>query len=426
MVKRKLPQIEHTSIENPYGIKPLGNLIFGNGNEIRTKGLGHFCSLGDQIIVEWLSSLDYKTLVKLGQTSKAWYCFVNVDDLWRQLYTKHFKDFEFVKDWKTSFKSHFTNPQPETIIRCDGMYSDLLFTSWRCTHVPLEDLCSWNDTIDKRSQLSMQDFMNDYCLKNKPVIITDIVKKWNAYKHWDLEYFLHTYPDKMFHAEAFNVTFKSYYAYMLQQHEESPLYLFDKTFARDSVLQNDYQVPEYFAADLFKHLGDERPDYRWLIVGPKRSGSTFHVDPNATSAWNAIIRGRKKWVMYPPESVPPGVFPSSDGSQVTSPVSVAEWFMNWYDPKDIARRGGIECVCEEGELIYVPSGWWHIVLNLEDCIALTQNFVDDGNLALRTGATADSAMVLSCSTKKLNMSRINTVLMNPLSPAMSPASLMVL
>lgn len=53
-------------------------------------------------------------------------------------------------------------------------------------------------------------------------------------------------------------------------------------------LARDYEVPAYFADDLFEALGEEdRPDYRWLIIGPKHSGSSFHVDPNATSAWNA-------------------------------------------------------------------------------------------------------------------------------------------
>jgi len=47
--------------------------------------------------------------------------------------------------------------------------------------------------------------------------------------------------------------------------------------------------------DLFSFLGEEkRPDYCWIIAGPKRSGSSFHIDPNGTHAWNAPILGRKR------------------------------------------------------------------------------------------------------------------------------------
>ena len=67
------------------------------------------------------------------------------------------------------------------------------------------------------------------------------------------------------------------------------------------------QVPKYFDEDLFSVLGDAgRPDHRWLIMGPPRSGSTFHKDPNATSAWNAVVTGSKKWILYPPNVLPPG------------------------------------------------------------------------------------------------------------------------
>lgn len=41
----------------------------------------------------------------------------------------------------------------------------------------------------------------------------------------------------------------------------------------------------------------------------------------------------------------------------------------------------LEGVCETGEVFYVPSGWWHLVVNLEASIAVTQNFVCPSNLS---------------------------------------------
>ena len=63
------------------------------------------------------------------------------------------------------------------------------------------------------------------------------------------------------------------------------------------------------------------------------SGSTFHKDPNATSAWNAVITGSKYWIMFPSSSTlppPPGVFVSADQSEVTSPLSIAEWLLGFH------------------------------------------------------------------------------------------------
>jgi hypothetical protein len=71
---------------------------------------------------------------------------------------------------------------------------------------------------------------------------------------------------------------------------------------------------------------------------------------------------------------PPGVIVSEDGSEITAPLSIAEYLLNFHK---IARAtpGCKEGVCRAGEVLHVPSGWFHLVLNLEESIAVTQNFV---------------------------------------------------
>lgn len=50
-----------------------------------------------------------------------------------------------------------------------------------------------------------------------------------------------------------------------------------------------------FQEDFFDVLNeDQRPSFRWLIVGPERSGASWHIDPGLTSAWNTLLSGRKR------------------------------------------------------------------------------------------------------------------------------------
>ena len=46
--------------------------------------------------------------------------------------------------------------------------------------------------VERVSNITPIEFLRDYVSKNIPVIITDIVCKWDAYKKWDIEYLRNT------------------------------------------------------------------------------------------------------------------------------------------------------------------------------------------------------------------------------------------
>jgi JmjC domain, hydroxylase len=174
-----------------------------------------------------------------------------------------------------------------------------------------------------------------------------------------------------------------------------------------------------------------------IITDSPRAGSLLHVDPKHTSAWNALVVGRKWWVLISPDAdmfdqpngldcyqsstvkgntclemsadfddttaatvgaaaaAAAGVDLISDdslgdtestASQVTN---IPFWFHKTF-PAIVERNSHLEInkkliysfVQEEGETVFVPSGWQHAVLNLESSVAITHNFVSRNNKEL--------------------------------------------
>lgn len=293
-------------------------------------------------------------------------------------------DFRWQGTWRSTFLGQDQSREPS--VDCSDVYSDLLHRPNFCAHVHLlhytQNIPPANE-IARLQDLTVEEFEAKWV--DRPFILTQPVKQWKVYRDWSIEYLRDRYKEVGFRAESVDWPLGTYMDYLSSSSDESPLYLFDRDFADKMKLKitdekdgtADYWPPTCFGFDAFSVLGEERPDHRWLIVGPPRSGSTFHKDPNATSAWNAVIRGSKYWIMFrssPAIPPPPGVFVSADQSEVTSPLSIAEWLLGYHAE---ARRtpGCREGVCHEGEVLYVPSGWYHLVLNMETSIALTQNFV---------------------------------------------------
>ncbi|KDO31354.1 hypothetical protein SPRG_03971 [Saprolegnia parasitica CBS 223.65] len=381
------------SIAHPLGVKPWGNCFndMDKGiKECRTGGLGRLAALPDTVlnsIFEWLEPMDMATT---SATSRAWYIFAYHDEYWRTFVLENFGgDFVPQATWRQAYVAtrcpRATLPSAAPIV-VKGFYSDLLFQPFYCAQSPNALLTRASlaiDTIPRvdGNSLSVEAFKEQFEVPNLPVILTNVVSSWPAMDRWSDEYLYQVCGATKFYAGGFHMTMEQYLTYARTLHDDQPLFIFDKHFASTvPALAADYSVPKYFDDDLFKLLGSDRPDYRWLIFGPKGSGSSFHIDPNSTCAWNAIIRGAKKWIMFPPDVTPPGVHPSADGGEVSTPVSLMEWFVTFYKQTKTKAPVHLEGIVREGEVIFVPKGWWHLVLNTEECLAITQNFVCNSSL----------------------------------------------
>ncbi|KAJ5820217.1 hypothetical protein N7474_005808 [Penicillium riverlandense] len=369
---------------HPLGVKPTGNALLATWS--LRDAIGPFKRLPDELILALLEYFDGPSLLRVGRTCKAFYAFTRAEELWKTLFvSSELSSFTWRGTWRSTYLNLPASKVP--MVDCSHLFSDALYRPFNCAHIALEPFVS---NIPARNQIArFQDLSPDEFLAHwtdRPFILTEPVKAWPVYRDWTVGTLLSRYSQIKFRAEAVDWTLRTYGDYMADNSDESPLYLFDRAFVSkmgltvgppDQTPEAAYWPPSCFGEDFFSVLGSDRPDRQWLIVGPERSGSKFHKDPNATSAWNAVLRGPKYWIMFPSgekQHPPPGVYVSEDQSEVTSPLSIAEWLLSFHAE---ARRtpGCVEGICGEGEILHVPSGWWHLVVNLEPSIAITQNFI---------------------------------------------------
>jgi hypothetical protein len=118
-----------------------------------------------------------------------------------------------------------------------------------------------------------------------------------------------------------------------------------------------------------------------FALGGSGSGLTFH---RHADAFLSLVYGVKRWFLYRPGAeVAEGVegeggvngrsmtaSPSegSEGHVLYQPEGVGQWLNGTYPslmkPGAAASRKPLECVQLPNEVMYVPAGWHHAVLNI--------------------------------------------------------------
>eukprot|EP00929_Paragymnodinium_shiwhaense_P015237 TRINITY_DN12329_c0_g1_i1.p1 TRINITY_DN12329_c0_g1~~TRINITY_DN12329_c0_g1_i1.p1 ORF type:complete len:498 (-),score=112.02 TRINITY_DN12329_c0_g1_i1:15-1430(-) len=245
----------------------------------------------------------------------------------------------------------------------------------------------------RHGELSLEEFFERYEKKGLPCVIsgTPEVENWPAGKSWNWQEFCRRFPKATFrvgkedNGKAVRVGVDDFAKYMTSQVDDSPVYLFDNKFgdkSTEATLLSEYRIPSYFPDDYMELAGsDGRPPYRWVGIGPKRSGTVCHQDPLCTSAWNTLLEGRKRWLLLPAET-PRKV---AKGKAVMEEDDDDEAINYFLDLLPRLRKMGIEpveFVQYPGDTCFIPGGWWHCVLNLDDTVAVTQNYCGRHNFPL--------------------------------------------
>lgn len=359
---------------HPLGVLPTGN-TFLDDEYSRTKSMGMLGLLNDELLMVVLQDLPPKDLLNVGYTCKALYAYASFDELW-----KHHVYANPPSKWFGSWRSTYLSRQGPRIDATGKVYSDFLHRPWELSQIQYNKIITSTDKnlLPLYQEQEMTPGKFDEFGYTSPFM----VQLSNPVARWTADDLKKEFGDVVFQQEYMDWPLSLYVDFMRNNDDETPLYLFDCRSEAHSRLAWQPPCPHLFGRDrdYFTLLENKRPDHRWLIIGPPRSGSKFHKDPNATSAWNAVISGHKYWIFFPPSSPPPGVTTDADQGEVTSPLSLAEWFASGFYEDALERPDFKHAIQKPGQCMYVPSGWWHCVVNLDECVALTGNFVAEPQL----------------------------------------------
>ncbi|KAL4448536.1 hypothetical protein ABPG75_005755 [Micractinium tetrahymenae] len=429
---------------------------------VRRRGLGAFAAWPDELVCYFLAAapLSTRDLLALSSASKLMRLMVCEEPLWLQRHLDRcMRPFEYRGSWRATCLAYLADSGRPGLAAADllppapvpGFSSEVLYRRWYRCHVdlstflpgppePLPGSASYNCgsngqagvvaaavavaatgaaaaapnqpvlRIADASCMGAEEFEAKFDAPRQPVLLGGLTAGWpGSLEAWQPASLAQRFGDRLFKVTKPFMTggrtkmrLADYLAYCAQRHDEEPLYIFDSSFAEAvPELARQYAVPCVFRHDLFACLEYKREDYRWLVAGPARSGASWHVDPSATSAWNTLLSGRKRWALYPPGQVPPGVqvHIDADGHPSFQAPTSLQWYLEVF-PQLPADQRPLELVQQAGDTIFVPAGWWHCVLNLDLTVAVTQNFVSPANLeaavqwqALGAGSMFDPYLV---------------------------------
>jgi len=242
--------------------------------------------------------------------------------------------------------------------------------------------------IDKRENLSKKEFLHEYVLKNRPVVLINAAKDWKAIGKWSPQFFKESYGDRQVpvfeRKRAVTVKDKVLMKDYIDEITSSTFqnrakYLFSLKIPKEfpELLSDLEPRPTYWDPNWLdsKHLLPGLPNFKLrnitgLEMNIGGTGSPFpflHFDDLWTQTFITQVYGRKDWVLYPPSQTP--YMYASDEAENVSKIPME----NDVDLRDFplfAKAKPVKFILEQGEMLYGAPGWWHTTRSLTPSIAV--------------------------------------------------------
>jgi histone arginine demethylase JMJD6 len=235
--------------------------------------------------------------------------------------------------------------------------------------------------IDKRSDLTFREFIHEYIIPNKPVIITNAAKGWKAHDHFTPDFLKKNFPDKTASIKGKPYKLSEYVDMMIASTEKNPApYPWKMDIERRFPELLEYLQPQF---DVMKKNRLKSPFFSEKLIP---QAATLEIFLGGASGWFPYIHydlyglyaivtqvyGRKEFILWEPEQGK-FMYPDPENPWMST---ISEYFKPDFDKYPLYKNAkGSSVVVDPGETVYVPKGWWHTARSLEPTISIAQDLL---------------------------------------------------
>jgi len=278
--------------------------------------------------------------------------------------------FNYYKNWiSEQLLSYFVNI-PKNKSKKEDMAHKLLERISQSEEIPIQQV----DTYNSMEELGESNFLLNYVIPGKPVVIKGMAKDWPCVKNWSLDYFSEKFGDEKLPFLESQTGEYNYVEYPLRDickeiEDGSRKYAkFSNLILKYPELINDFDRDFMNSTCAVRNLESSIQ----LFIGG--AGTTTNIHTAISNVSFVQVHGNKKWLTLPKEWTPV-LNPVVD----TQPQFMASEFfnnLNSDENKHITKKlPFIEVNLEAGDFFFNPAWTWHAVENTSTSIGVAFRWV---------------------------------------------------